>query len=252
MTARILDLGAGRGSKDRYQRALEAVRAELEAIPIDDLPTIEIDVPTAVTHVFGASAPLRELLPVARRLVELDVRLLENLETYAMALARAHAAFVSDCPTPSRVAPLSDELARLRESLAGHIQAMESDLVDTNVLQRLRGGDDPNDIARDVGVLLLVLEESWPRIEGHTLLTRDQLKNGQRRLQELHGELARVGRPAESEASVLRRRALFVFMRAYDQARRAIMYLRWNRGGADAILPALVEGVVAKKRRRRR
>jgi hypothetical protein len=40
----------------------------------------------------------------------------------------------------------------------------------------------------------------------------------------------------------MRARAFTVFSRAYDQVRRAAMFLRWNEGDPDAIVPSLYAG----------
>jgi hypothetical protein len=47
----------------------------------------------------------------------------------------------------------------------------------------------------------------------------------------------------------MRARAYTLFTRAYDDARRAIIFLRWHEGDADSIAPALHPGRSASKKK---
>ena len=45
-----------------------------------------------------------------------------------------------------------------------------------------------------------------------------------------------------ADAGDIRQRLFTLFVNAYDQARRAVGYLRWNEGDADQIAPSLYAG----------
>ena len=48
--------------------------------------------------------------------------------------------------------------------------------------------------------------------------------------------------PTQIDAADRRQRAFSLFVKAYDQARRAIQYVRWEQGDADSIAPSLYSG----------
>ena len=45
--------------------------------------------------------------------------------------------------------------------------------------------------------------------------------------------------PAVEAAADMRNRAFTLFTRGYDQVRRAVVFLRWNEGDADQLVPSL-------------
>jgi len=54
-----------------------------------------------------------------------------------------------------------------------------------------------------------------------------------------------------TEAADVRRRADTLFVRAYDEVRRIVAYLRWHEGDADSIAPSLYAKRKASRRRRK-
>jgi hypothetical protein len=52
----------------------------------------------------------------------------------------------------------------------------------------------------------------------------------------------RAQTPTQIDAADRRQRAFSLFVKAYDQARRAIQYVRWQQGDADSIAPSLYSG----------
>jgi hypothetical protein len=64
-----------------------------------------------------------------------------------------------------------------------------------------------------------------------------------RRVQSQVVALSALGDPSE-----VRARAMTLLMRAYDDCRRAITYVRWSEGDADVIAPAIKRKVARVKR----
>jgi hypothetical protein len=99
-------------------------------------------------------------------------------------------------------------------------------------------------LAYDVLMLVQVLKEAWNRVHGRTPVTLTELDQAAVKAETL---LRAVGlrdhaRPTVAEATVLRRKAFALFMRAYAKARAAVQYLRAEQGDADAIAPSLYAG----------
>jgi hypothetical protein len=57
------------------------------------------------------------------------------------------------------------------------------------------------------------------------------------------------GSDAQAATADMRARAFTVFTRAYDDARRAVIFLRWHEGDADSIAPSLHPGRSASKKK---
>jgi hypothetical protein len=57
------------------------------------------------------------------------------------------------------------------------------------------------------------------------------------------------GSDAQAATADMRARAFTLFTRAYDDARRAVIFLRWHEGDADSIAPSLHPGKSAGKKK---
>src|SRR5262249_15280667 len=89
-----------------------------------------------------------------------------------------------------------------------------------------------------------LLKRSWPAIAGKTALTPQEIsdaKNLGMRL--VHAAGLREQAPLlAAEAAKIRAQALVLLIRAYDEVRRAVIFLRWKEGDADSIAPSLYAG----------
>ncbi len=105
-------------------------------------------------------------------------------------------------------------------------------------------------LAADLGTLATLFREHWTLIENKTPLSRrelDELSELSCRLMSGIG-VRRHRKKNERRAAALRARAFTHFVRAYDEVRRAVCYLRWHHDDADTIILSLY----AKRTRRRR
>jgi hypothetical protein len=121
--------------------------------------------------------------------------------------------------------------------------------MDAQRIKDLKGPAGHKNQAFDVLTLVAMGREAWPQIQGKTAITSKDLDEAEMLADQL---LTAVGereqRAALSAASAdIRRAAFTLFMRAYDQIRRAAEYLRWDDGDAETYVPLLSGG---RKRRR--
>ena len=81
-------------------------------------------------------------------------------------------------------------------------------------------------------------------LENKTLIQPKELKDAQVLADRLISAVGdREQAPAHAvEAAARRQRAFSLFVKAYEQARRAISYVRWEHGHADLIAPSLYSG----------
>ena len=81
----------------------------------------------------------------------------------------------------------------------------------------------------------------WPRIQGKTAVTAADLDEAETLADQL---LTAVGERAQlptttAPTAEIRNAAYTLFARAYNELRRASVYLRWNEGDADTFVPPL-------------
>ena len=111
-------------------------------------------------------------------------------------------------------------------------------------LSQLKGANGYKNVATDVMVLVNVLQTVLPQIQGRSLTTAEDLERASRvatRLLRIVG-LREQGPAQIAEATDLRLRAYTSLILAYDDARRAVTYLRGAKDDADSIAPSLHPG----------
>ncbi len=142
--------------------------------------------------------------------------------------------------------PLLEEAVPLRENLLSDAEALaRRGLLDAETVAEIRAGqghiDTANDLVRALGAVQRELvgdrrQDGGDRGGGEP--RRGDRAAAPRRPRR---EGARQG-PGPTEAADKRARAFSLLVHAYDQTRRAVAYLRWNEGDADAIAPSAVQG----------
>ena len=227
--------------------ALAIVAPELQVLHKDQLAPINIDIPLSVSIALGVLEGLRDLRPsLVQQLPEHDIAQFDKLETYALAAWYAHLLHLPPASPSSPVKALLDEAVPLRAALLGDAEALvRRGLFDQALFDEIRAGQGHVDTANDLVALSAGFSEIWAQIEGRTAATEQEID----RAAELGPLLlAALGvrehgpAPGPSDAADRRARAFTLFVRAYDQARRAVTYLRWNEGDADAYAPSLYRG----------
>ncbi len=231
--------------------AFARVRADLEAVPAEQLRQLNVEVQAATRTILGS---LPEIQALRERLVEalpeFDADAFDKLEDYVWALRYAQASHNVATHPPDDLEEVTAEGLRLRERMLADIKALQTfGLIGAKALENLKGGVGYNNLAVDLDILCHTLTEEWPRISDHAHTTLEEVTTAYQvaaRLTRLVG--LREQSPARlSAAAELRTRAFTVLIRTYEEARNAIAYLRRHEGDVDSIAPSLYTG---KARRR--
>lgn len=229
--------------------AYEAIRAEIDAVPADELRPVNIDIMVGVTTVLGALPKLVQLRPQFALLQDFDLEGFDKLETKARALGHAHTLHLSASPSPE-IAEIAEDGADLRETLVVDVSALaRRGLVDGDALKSLKGPVGYRNLAFDLAALSNLLRRAWPEIQGKCGLEESDIERARALADQL---LTAVGlrqfdAPVQTESALRRTRAFTLFVRSYDQVRRAVSYLRWDEGDADEFAPSLYERRHVKK-----
>jgi hypothetical protein len=230
-------------SQPRLRDALDHIRPQMAALSRGELLPINLDPLFAAAVALGALPDLLDLRPRLADLATLfDLANLDQLETLALALIQAHTLYIGVESRSETLPVLSRQAIELRAQL----------LADATILARrghlptarrwgLKGTNGYRNIASDLLTICGLLRSYWPSIVNQTAVTEADLD----RAEILGDEMIRaIGiRDQASELSITaadqRRRVYTLFVRAYDQIRRAVTCLRWQNGDADRIAPSL-------------
>jgi hypothetical protein len=226
----------------RFREALAAIRPELEAVRSDDFVTLNFDLPSAVITVLGCIPGLRELQPRIEALSEFDAAQYARVETYALAASQAHTQYQAASRPIVPIAELTAELATKRDLFLTDIQALvKRNYLDGSRLAELKGTTGSKNIAYDVMLLVAMLRDSWATVGSKTAVAVAELDDAERKADSLATALGlkEQAEQKKGDAYNTRMAALTLFVNAYDQAQRAVTYLRWNEGDAERIAPTL-------------
>lgn len=226
--------------------AFTALRAEIEAVPDEALPPTNLHVARAARRGLAVAERIEPLLPALGRLEGLDASLVAKLRAYALAVLHAdELASEVGVPVP-RLPALLEEAYPLRDvMLRGAELLAVVGLVSPERVAAIRSGQGHADTAGDVQALGRLYLELWDRVHDKTPVTRAMAERAISLSAELNealgvrelGEDDPLSDP--SDPGRLRSRAFWLFLRAYEECRRGVTFLRWHQGDAGAIVPSL-------------
>ncbi len=227
-----------------FRDALDAVREEALALDPAALRPVKGDIPSATITVRGALPTLQRLRPaVVAAFRELDLGAYDRLGLYTRALTQANGEYLATARRAAEVPPLLAELKKIRTTLLTDMQAaVRRALIDKSHLDNLRGANGAKNPATDVITLCALVRKQWPALTGRTGIDLGEIDRAEQLAEALQAALARAEHSdsAKVAAADLRQRVYTLFFNAYDEARRAIAFLRWREGDAHEIAPSLM------------
>jgi hypothetical protein len=221
-------------------------KPERDAIRPEDLIRVNVDVPSAVATVLGTLPEVTALrADVVKNLPTFDIAHLDRLHTYAMALSHAFVQSKSSTSEVDKLQELNVEATALRDTLHEDVKALaRRGLVNPEAFRTCKGLMGYKIVATDLQVLATVARGNWGAIQGKCGITLDELDRAEKvaaHMLRLVG-LREQAPEAVAAAAEDRDRAFTLFMRSYDQVRRAVLFLRWDEGDHDKIAPSLYAG----------
>ena len=231
-----------------FETPFNELLPRFQALEPDDIVAVNVDVPTAVATALGAQPKLLELTErLARALPEFDLELVSKLDDYAFALSHAQTLYsmASASASAELLQLLSKEGTALRETLWTDARTLVlRQLIDGRQLREVKGRGGYRSLAVDLQILAQVFRDEGARVEGKCATSVAEINRAEQLAAALLSTagLVKHGQTTAAAAADLRARAFTVFTRAYDQIRRAMVYLRWNDGDVDAVAPSLYRG----------
>lgn len=235
-----------------FEQPYKQIQPEFQTLRLDELVAVNLDIPAAVTTVVGACPEVFRLVPqIEKELPLFDVASLKKLELYAMALSHANTLYYLASQPSDPLQPLAEEGTRLREVLVADATALvQRGFLDGNRLKELRGSKGYKNLTFDLQLLAAWFRENFEKVASKSGIQLDELLRAEQiaaRIVRAAG-LREQGTASIAETSDNRIRAFTLFMRWYDQARRAVSFLRWNEDDVESIAPSLFAGRGGRKR----
>jgi hypothetical protein len=224
------------------------IEPKLVALSPDELVTVYIEVPKALSQVWSALPYLRELREeIVRDLPNHPVEMLDELEDYVLAAWYADLLY-STPASDLDLKKLTEEATTLRESLLVAAEALaHRSLLDPKRVGEIRKGKGPADLAGDLVTLAEIFRGSWDKVRSKTAVEENELdRAADIGVRLLVAVAAKPGKgasaaPKITDAPDRRARAISLLAKAYEECRRAVAYLRWHEGGDGEIAPSLLQ-----------
>jgi hypothetical protein len=227
----------------RMRDAYQSLLTEIQSVEEESLIHINVDIPTAVTTALGALPEIRAMRPkIEAELKSFDLVQFDKLETYIFALFNAHTLYVTANRPIEPLPELVEAATRIRDLLFSDAMALVNrGMLDGQQLRDVKTANGYRPLALDLTALAAVMRANWERIESKTAVQASELSQVESLAERLlHAIGLRDQAPAVvAESAATRQRAFTLFVRAYDDLRRAVTFLRWRDGDVDKIAPSL-------------
>ncbi len=239
---------------DLAEEAYVRVRPELDAVDDKSLGRITANALTAVLILVGALPNLEALREAIEALPGQAPGAIDKLHDYAHAMMHVHAMGSPGPAAETRLQALLVEAAPLRERLLSTAElSVKFGFFDGDQVAAIRKGSGQVDAANDLLSLARIFRARWAELEGKVPVTTDEVERAGTLGVELLNALGRrkvgsEGARPPREYEQARARLFHLLVRTYDQVQRAVVYLRWDEGDADVVLPSIFQG---RPRRRR-
>lgn len=238
---RLVD--ALRASAPLPTEAWEALADERSKVPTEELVAFNVDVRAAATAALGAYPEIHALREQAlASIVGFDPTCIDRLPLYAAAAAHGQTLFLTSQQEIRELPALYDEAFKLRETFHTDLAPMvRRGLMSADRLRGYNGGVGYQVVAWDLALLISAARQHWRLIAGKSTLTEAELASAERLSQRIVVAVGlRDQGPAVLAAAALeRQRAFTLFVRAYDEVRRIVTFLRWREQDAERIAPSL-------------
>ena len=225
--------------------AFQELEEEIAAVDPEDFVTINVDLPGIVTTIRGYFSRIASYRDAASELPAFDISAFDKLEVTTLAVGGAHLHYVAASGPAEPVQPLVDELTKQREVLLTDVTALaKRSLIDGDRLKQLQGTNGFKNLVYDVLLLCTLLREKWSTVSSRTAVRIEEIDAAENKADRLGAALGsrEAGGNDVPAATALRQAAYTLFVRRYDQVRRAISFLRWDEEDVEHIAPSLYAG----------
>jgi len=230
---------------DARRSSFEKMRPAIEAMTAKPLSPILVDIATALGTVSGAVQNIQKLRSRIAALTDVSVANVDELPDCVGALAYVNSIYLRASKPPEPLSEMSERGVALRGRLYPDLlRLVERGLLPAGELQNYSGLVGYKIVGNDLMLLGDTAERYWDRIQSKSAITRDEVDEAKRLGFELVTAVGvrEVAQTTLAETTQLRLLTYNLLLQHYDEARRAVNYLRWDEGDADKFAPSLYAG----------
>jgi hypothetical protein len=231
---------------DEYSQSYEKTTADRAALNRDELGQINLDVDTVVTTALTSAAQLASIQAEISELTPPAIASrFARLKEYGQALAHAEAIYLVATQPAPELPVLHDRALKIRLLIASDAKVLAlRGLVDQRILDDLKGPVGYTNTTSDLSALIALYRLNWSKLAELTSIKASDLEEAQNAYQALMTAIVNKAETAASveDATDQRNRAYALVLKAHDQARRAIMFVRWDEQDGDKYVPSLWAG----------
>jgi len=227
-------------------QAFAALRGEIEAVPADGLVPLNLNVPRAAQRGLAVAERIEPLHPVLATLPDFDFGLVESMGSRALAVLHAHdLATEGESRGGTPLSILLGEAKPLRKVMLSSARAMALvGVISSERVAAMQRGRGPAHVAHSLQTLGRLYQERWDVVSDKTPVTLEMVERAVTLSTELNEalgvrELEDDPLREPTDPSHVRAQAFSLFVRAYDECRRGVSFLRWHHGDAHCVVPSL-------------
>lgn len=228
-----------------FAEAHAKCRDLLSAVPDSALVPINVDVPSVVTMVCGAWPRIAALREEIAALPHIDLAEFDRVLDLALALGHTQSLYLALNGPAAVLPPLAAEAQKARDVLLDEVRLLgKRGVLDAGFTAAFQGGPSYKAVAFELLALVNCLRALPEAAAARARATAEELDAAEALARSMTQELgARDQAPVMAAAAAHERQQAFTLVaHAYDQARRAVSFLRWNEGDADELAPSLYAG----------
>lgn len=233
----------------RFREAFEAVKEEMASLQKAELQKVNVDVTAAFKATRGSIPKLAPLRPLVAQLGLFNISNFDKLETYAYALMHAQAGLLAATDDADPIDEMNMQLTGIRESLLADAVALEKRKLLDARRSELKGAHGYRNLTLDVLTLSRLFRNNWEAIKNKTAVELAELDDAERLADRLISAVGvrDEGQSIVAEPAETRSRVFTLFLRAYDEVRRAVTFIRWHEGDVDLLVPNIFGGSRSRK-----
>ena len=232
-------------TRKEYETLLPAMMA------LTTLQPVNVHVPGAVITAFGVAPRIAVFRPqILDQIPGLDLVRFDGIEQRGRALLYAEAVYRTKNASADGLSALAEKAVVVRERLHTVLQMLlVYKVIPAETLKACSWGNGYEPVGTDVQTLAVTLSRNWEAIQSRCPVQLSELQEAEA----LALQILRLVGVREHETveagieSEMRSRAFTLFWEAYEEARRAVNYLRWEQDDADDFAPSLYAGRGHKK-----
>ena len=230
----------------RFRKAYTQLLGMIRQVPEADYAPINLDPMTVVYAVEGVLprvGPFRAT--IVEELPKFEIQYFDNLESYALALGHANTVHSNSMKPSPVLQALNEKAVPMREILVEEATLLiKRGLLSATLLDNLQGPNGYKNVAADLFLVADKLRANFDAISKRTSLTLAELDEAENLADQMSHEIGLKRQTPEVQAQAARDRqaAYTLAVKAYDQVRAALTYVRRDYDDTDEIMPSLYAG----------